>query len=47
MYIMAGKCLSSKDEAVEKKTYKRSRAENVCLPIEQLMIIASPGVGGE
>ena len=32
---------------MEKKTYKKAQTKKVFLAIEQLMLIASPGVGGE
>ena len=32
---------------MEKKTYKKALTKKVFLAIEQLMLIASPGVGGE
>ncbi|RKW58575.1 MAG: hypothetical protein D8H98_10720 [Prevotella sp.] len=32
---------------MEKKTYIKPRTKKVFLAIEQLMLIASPGVGGE
>ena len=31
---------------MEKKTYTKPRTEKVFLAIEQLMLVASPGVGG-
>mgnify|MGYP000958136567 FL=1 len=31
---------------MEKKTYKKPRTKKVFLAIEQLMLVASPGVGG-
>lgn len=32
---------------MEKKTYKKPQAKKVFLAIEPLMLVASPGVGGE
>ena len=32
---------------MEKKTYIKPRTKKVFLAIEQLMLVASPGVGGE
>ena len=32
---------------MEKKTYKKAQTKKVFLAIEQLMLVASPGVGGE
>lgn len=32
---------------MEKKTYKKPRTKKVFLAIEPLMLVASPGVGGE
>jgi len=32
---------------MEKKTYKKALTKKVFLAIEQLMLVASPGVGGE
>ena len=32
---------------MEKKTYNKPRTKKVFLAIEQLMLVASPGVGGE
>ena len=31
---------------MEKKTYKKAQTKKVFLAIEQLMLVASPGVGG-
>ena len=32
---------------MEKKTYKKAQTKKVFLAIEPLMLVASPGVGGE
>ncbi len=32
---------------MEKKTYKKAQTKKVLLAIEPLMLVASPGVGGE